>query len=200
MPRSAKAHLNYSVMQGARGNLEGRLASNDVALELAPEWPMANVYLGDTLCRLHRAPEAWPHYLRGFELGPNDQALVALGLQCLWDEHELDDDAPVRDELQDMADKHPGSWLKYIVDDTLDNGDGAQRASTRSTGRAGTTKGRRRTSSSAGVAMAGSCASCKPPACRRPTTPARTRTSEPTRASCAVAPGARTSSSSVAPA
>jgi hypothetical protein len=123
VPRSAKAHLNYSVMLGARGDLEGRLVSNGVALELAPQWPMASVYEGDTLCRLHRAPEAVPHYLRGFELGYNDQALIALGLQCLWDERELLADSPVRGELQDLGDKYPGSWLKYLVDDTLESGE-----------------------------------------------------------------------------
>ena len=123
VPRSAKAHLNYSVMLGARGDLEGRLVSNSVALGLAPQWPMASVYQGDTLCRLHRAAEALPHYLRGFELGPNDQSLIALGLQCLWDEHQLTDESPVRGELSDLADKYPGSWLKYLVDDALDNGE-----------------------------------------------------------------------------
>ncbi len=123
VPNSAKAHLNYSVMLGARGDLEGRLVSNGVALQLAPQWPMANVYQGDTLCRLHRAPEAVPHYLRGFDLGPNDQSLIALGIQCLWDEHQLEDDSPVRPQLQEVADKYPGSWVKYLVDDTLDNGE-----------------------------------------------------------------------------
>jgi hypothetical protein len=122
VPRSAKAHLNYSVMLGARGDLEGRLVSNGVALELAPEWPMASVYEGDTLCRLHRAPEAVPHYLRGFDLNPNDQALVALGLQCLWDEGQLADDNPTRGQLQDLGDKYPGSWLKFLVDDILESG------------------------------------------------------------------------------
>jgi hypothetical protein len=122
VPRSAKAHLNYSVMLGARGNLEGRLESNKVALELAPEWPMASVYYGDTLCRLHRAHEAVPYYERGFELGPNDMNLIALGLQCLWDENQLNQDSEVRGELEDLGDKHPGSWLKYLVDDTLSNG------------------------------------------------------------------------------
>jgi len=123
VPRSAKAHLNYSVMLGARGDLEGRLASNAVALELAPGWPMANVYEGDTLCRLHRAEEALPHYLRGFSLAANDMNLVALGLQCLWDEHQLEDDSSARKELQELADQYPGSWLKYLVDDTFANGD-----------------------------------------------------------------------------
>ena len=89
VPRSAKAHLNYSVMKGARGDLEERRRANVVALELAPQWPMANVYLGDTLCRMHRAQEAWPHYNRGFELAPNDPNLISLGLQCLWDEKML---------------------------------------------------------------------------------------------------------------
>jgi hypothetical protein len=123
VPNSAKAHLNYSVMLGARGDLEGRLVSNDAALRLAPQWPMANVYEGDTLCRLHRASEALPHYIRGFRLGPNDMSLIALGLQCLWDEKQLDEDSPARGALQDAADEFPGSWLKYLVDDTLSNGE-----------------------------------------------------------------------------
>jgi hypothetical protein len=123
VPRSAKAHLNYSVMLGARGDLEKRLSSNAVALELAPQWPMASVYMGDTLCRLHRAKEAVPYYVRGFSLGPSDLSLIALGLQCLWDEHEIEEDSPVRGELQDVADKYPGSWLKYLVDDTFTYGD-----------------------------------------------------------------------------
>ncbi len=123
VPRSAKAHLNYSVMQGARGNLEARLVANRTALELAPKWPMANVYLGDTLCRLHRAQEAWPYYKKGFELGPSEQALIGLGLQCLWDEHALDDDSSIRDELDELRQKFPGSWLDYIARDTLDNGE-----------------------------------------------------------------------------
>jgi hypothetical protein len=122
VPNSAKAHLNYSVMLGARGDLEGRLASNEVALRLAPKWPMASVYEGDTLCRLHRASEAVPYYVRGFRLGSNDMSLIALGLQCLWDEKQLDDE-PTRSTLQDAADEFPGSWLKYLVEDTLANGD-----------------------------------------------------------------------------
>jgi hypothetical protein len=122
VPRSAKAHLNYSVMLGARGDLPGRLESNAVALRLAPQWPMANVYMGDTLCRLHRVSEALPHYLTGFSLGSSDMGLVALGLQCLWDEKQLDEPS-ARAELQNLADQYPGSWLKYLVDDTLANGD-----------------------------------------------------------------------------
>ncbi|MEO8798584.1 MAG: tetratricopeptide repeat protein, partial [Polyangiaceae bacterium] len=123
VPRSAKAHLNYSVMQGARGNMEERLAANRVALGLAPKWPMASVYLGDTLCRMHRAQEAWPYYAQGFELAPNDQNLVALGVQCLWDEHAMGEGSKARAGLEKLAADHPGSWVAYIARDTIDNGD-----------------------------------------------------------------------------
>ncbi|MDB4995730.1 MAG: repeat protein [Myxococcaceae bacterium] len=123
VPRSAKAHLNYSVMQGARGNLEERLRSSRTALELAPKWPMASVYLGDTLCRLHRAEEAWPYYQRGYELAPNDQNLVALGMQCLWDEKAMGPDSKPRVGLEELAEKHPGSWVAFLTRDTIDNGE-----------------------------------------------------------------------------
>ncbi|HWP05702.1 MAG TPA: tetratricopeptide repeat protein [Polyangiaceae bacterium] len=119
VPRSAKAHLNYSVMVGARGDLEERLRANRRALELAPRWPMAHVYLGDTLCRLHRAAEAWPAYAKGFELGPNDPNLIGLALQCLWDEKAIPDH---QDELLTMSDAHPGSWLAYLASDIVYNG------------------------------------------------------------------------------
>ena len=123
VPRSAKAHLNYSVMKGARGDLEARRVSNEVALELAPDWPMASVYLGDTLCRLHRAPEAWPHYKRGFLLGPNDQSLIALGMQCLWDEQQLVPTSELWIDLADMGTKNPGTWLDFLQSDVHTNGE-----------------------------------------------------------------------------
>lgn len=123
VPRSAKAHLNYSVMKGARGDLNTRLESNGVALQLAPDWPMASVYYGDTLCRLHRAHEAWPYYAKGFELAPNDVNLIALGLQCLWDEKVLTEDSPERGELDTIKDKHPGSWLEFLGRDILEHGE-----------------------------------------------------------------------------
>ena len=123
VPRSAKAHLNYSVMQGARGRLDIRLESNAKALELAPDWPMASVYMGDTLCRLHRADEAWPYYVHGFELAPNDVNLVALGVQCMWDEKSLGEDSSHRAELIAIGEKHPGSWLEYIERDVVENGE-----------------------------------------------------------------------------
>src|SRR5580700_10645201 len=123
VPRSAKAHLNYSVMLGARGDLAGRLESNQVALDLAPQWPMASVYLGDTLCRMHRAPEAVAYFVQGFQLAPNDMSLIALGVQCLWDEHAIEDGSESRAQVQAAADAYPGSWLKFIADDTFLNGD-----------------------------------------------------------------------------
>jgi hypothetical protein len=123
VPRSAKAHLNYSVMKGARGDLEGRRAANEAALKLAPQWPMASIYLGDTLCRLHRAPEAWPHYMRGFDLAPNDVNLVALAIQCLWDEKMLLPDTEIRKELDAIKSNHPGSWVEYLGKDVLEHGE-----------------------------------------------------------------------------
>jgi len=120
-PHSAKAQLNYSVMVGARGRLEERLSANAMALELAPEWPMAHVYYGDTLCRMNRTDEAWPHYVRGWELADNDSNLIALGLQCLWDHQAIEKH---RDELLGLAydEKHRGSWLAYLAADIVYSG------------------------------------------------------------------------------
>ena len=123
VPRSAKAHLNYSVMQGARGNLQERLVANQTALDLAPKWPMASVYLGDTLCRMHRPNEAWSYYARGFALTPNDQNLIALGVQCLWDEHALTAGSPNRDNLEAIGERYPGTWLAFLARDITDNGE-----------------------------------------------------------------------------
>jgi hypothetical protein len=110
-------------MQGARGRLDIRLESNKIALHLAPEWPMANVYMGDTLCRMHRDDEAWPYYVRGFELAPNDVNLVALGVQCMWDEKALGEGSVARAELLAIAEKHPGTWLEYLQRDIVENGE-----------------------------------------------------------------------------
>ncbi|MCA9639090.1 MAG: tetratricopeptide repeat protein, partial [Myxococcales bacterium] len=117
---SAKAHLNYSVMLGARGFMEQRLVEGKKAMELAPEWPMAHIYYGDALCRMRRAEEAWPHYKRGFELNPADQNLISLALQCLWDEKAWE---PHKQELLDLADKNPGSWLAFLARDLVYNGE-----------------------------------------------------------------------------
>lgn len=117
---SAKAHLNYSVMLGARGFMEQRLVEGKKAMELAPQWPMAHIYYGDALCRMQRAEEAWPHYKRGFELNPADQNLISLALQCLWDEKAWE---PHKQELLDLADKNPGSWLAFLARDLVYNGE-----------------------------------------------------------------------------
>ncbi len=118
VPRSAKAHLNYSVMKGARKDLDTRLAESKIALTLAPNWAMAHVYTGDTLCRMHQVAEAWPYYRTGFEKGPNDQSLISLALQCLYDENAL---MVHEDELRDLAAAHEGSWAAYLITDTLSN-------------------------------------------------------------------------------
>jgi hypothetical protein len=130
VPRSAKAHLNYSVMWGARGRLDIRLEANRTALDLAPEWPMAHIYLGDTLCRMHRPEEAWPHYEKGFQMAENDPNLLALGLQCMWDEQVTVEDGELRrsfriheTELVKMADQRPGTWIAYLAKDMAYNGD-----------------------------------------------------------------------------
>jgi hypothetical protein len=119
VPNSAKAHLNYGVMLGARGDLEQRRIETDRARQIAPQWPMAHVYLGDTLCRLQRAAEGWPHYRRGFELGPNEPNLIALGLQCLWDQQQF---TSHQEQLEELAARFPDSWLDYLVTDTVERG------------------------------------------------------------------------------
>jgi tetratricopeptide (TPR) repeat protein len=116
VPLSAKAHLNYSVMAGARGQMETRLRESRIAIQLAPKWAMAHIYTGDTLCRMHRAEEAWPYYSKGFDLGPNEMSLIALALQCLYDEKQL---YAHEDELRELARSHPDSWIAYLANDTL---------------------------------------------------------------------------------
>jgi hypothetical protein len=96
------------------------LVENQKAMQLAPTWPMAHIYYADTLCRLHRAEEAWPHYVDGFLLGTNQQALIALALQCLWDEKAIE---PHQAELEKMSEEHKGSWLAYLATDIINNGE-----------------------------------------------------------------------------
>ena len=105
-------------MKGARRDLQTRLVESKKALELAPKWPMAHVYTGDTLCRMNRAAEAWPHYKDGFEKGPNELSLIALALQCLYDEKELMNH---EDELRNLARDNEGTWIAYLAIDTLNN-------------------------------------------------------------------------------
>lgn len=91
---------------------------------------MAHVYLGDTLCRMHKPEEAFPFYRSGFPLAENDPNLISLGIQCLWDEHMTDEDGKsvpafriYEDELTKMADLRPGTWLSYLVRDVSVNGE-----------------------------------------------------------------------------
>lgn len=121
VPNSAKAHLNYSVMVGAhKGDLPRRLELNAEAMRLAPKWPMAHVYYGDTLCRMNQPDEAWPHYRKGFELAPNDPNLIALGLQCLWDHKSIE---KRETELTELAADHPGTWLAYFATEIVYRGE-----------------------------------------------------------------------------
>lgn len=118
VPMSAKAHLNYSVMKGARGDLPLRFEESKIALKLAPKWAMAHIYSGDALCRMHRADEAWAYYKEGFSLGPNELSLIALALQCMYDEKIL---TAHEAELRALAAEHEGSWIAYLAVDTLQN-------------------------------------------------------------------------------
>lgn len=121
VPNSAKAYLNYSVMVGAhKSDLPTRLVLNGRAIELAPKWPMAHVYYGDTLCRMKRPHDAFPHYERGFALAPNDSNLIALALQCLWDQKAVGEH---QDELLAMAEEHPGTWLAYLATEIVHRGE-----------------------------------------------------------------------------
>ncbi len=120
VPNSAKAHLNYSVMEGARGRMDIRLLHSERARQLAPRWAMAHIYTGDALCRTERPDEAWPHYATGFALGPNDKGLIALALQCLFDEKKITEH---EQELRALVADHEGSWLAYLVLDILQNGE-----------------------------------------------------------------------------
>jgi hypothetical protein len=83
---------------------------------------------------MHRAPEAWPHYKKGFEMAHNDVNLLSLGLQCLWDEKlitppkaEAGEPTPpesqTRAELRAIAARHPGSWLEWLTNDIVANGE-----------------------------------------------------------------------------
>ncbi len=83
--------------------------------------PMAH---GSRVLRRHpvppqRAEQAWPHYMHGFELAPNDLNLIALGLQCAWEEKIID---AHKDELLAASEAHPGSWLAFLGSDLVYNG------------------------------------------------------------------------------
>ncbi len=117
---SAKSLLNLGVMVGARGNEEQRLLYTKRALQLAPNWPMGQVYLGDVYCRLGDLDAAWQHYRAGFSATPNSKALTALGLQCLYEKGEFE---RRRASLLDLAVAHPETWLDYFVSEMAVRGE-----------------------------------------------------------------------------
>lgn len=119
-PASAKAHLNLGVMVGARRDEEARLTHTLRAVSLAPDWPMARIYLGDVYCRVGDIEAAFPHYQRGFRDAPNSKALTALGLQCLWERGGF---SRHRAALLDLAVHHPNTWLDYFVTELAVNGE-----------------------------------------------------------------------------
>lgn len=119
-PASAKSHLNYGVMIGARGDLDQRLSSTLVAVRLAPDWPMGRIYLGDTWCRKGELQKARPHYLKGLVGAASSQALTALALQCIWESGAYDSYAA---DLHRLAEAAPNSWLDYLNYQLSENGE-----------------------------------------------------------------------------
>ncbi len=116
---SAKSILNLGIMVGARGDLEQRLRLTRRAAELAPQWPMAHVYLGDTLCRMGELDAAKSPYLRGLSAAPNSKALTSLAVQCIWDHGVYED---YRSSLHEIADGLPESWLYFFLIELDRNG------------------------------------------------------------------------------
>ncbi|MBK7583153.1 MAG: hypothetical protein IPI67_23510 [Myxococcales bacterium] len=113
VPRSAKAQLNYSVMVGAHNNdLAKRLELNGEAKRLAPQWPMAHVYYGDTLCRMNKPEDALPHYVTGFELGPKRSQPDCAG-HAVFVGPQGDRGSPRR--AARSGGETPGSWLNYFA-------------------------------------------------------------------------------------
>ncbi len=115
---SAKAALNYGLMKGTRGDLEARRLLTEEAIERAPSWSMAHVYLGDVLCRQNQLEVARPAYLRGLELDPNSKALSALALQCIWDHGAYPRYRPVLSRIA-----REGSWLAYLMYELDESGE-----------------------------------------------------------------------------
>lgn len=119
-PSSAKSHLNYGLMLGARGKEAARLHETRRAVELAPEWPMGRLYLADAHCRRKELAQAAPHYFWALARIPQSQALTALALQCIHDQGAY---SKMRPELRRLAALHPGSWLDYLIYELEENGD-----------------------------------------------------------------------------
>lgn len=118
-PSSAKSHLNYGLMLGARGNERARLRETRRAVELAPNWPMGRLYLADTHCRRKELAQATPHYLWALSRVPQSLAQSALALQCLYEQGGY---AELRPALHRLAAQHEGSWLDYLLYELEQNG------------------------------------------------------------------------------
>jgi hypothetical protein len=111
-PPSAKSLLNRGIMLGARGDSESRVRYARMAVELAPQWAMGQIYLGDALCRTRRAKEARKPYLEGLAHAAERKGLTALALQCIWEMGAYQDYRPA---LLTIADAHPDSWLAFFL-------------------------------------------------------------------------------------
>jgi hypothetical protein len=115
-------------MLGARGQdlrgmthtqaQEARLVENLRAAELAPDWDMALIYVGDTLCQLDRMDEAWTWYVKGFRSAPSNTGLMALALDCMSSKNAL---LGKEKEARAIAQEpqYSGGWLKFMLEDTL---------------------------------------------------------------------------------
>ncbi len=118
-PASAKAHLNLGVMLGARGYGDARIERTRRAVRLAPNWPLAHVYLGDALCQSGFPERALPHYLRGLSKDPDSKALAALALQCLWEKGMFEQ---AFEPLRRVAAEEPRGWLSFLLDEVQQRG------------------------------------------------------------------------------
>lgn len=118
-PASAKSYLNLGIMLGARGDLDARERLTRRALELAPEWNMAHIYLADVFCRKNQMNQAKPYYFSGLMRASQSRPLVALALQCIWDHGAY---SSYRQELERLAEGAPKSWLSYLLAELNENG------------------------------------------------------------------------------
>jgi hypothetical protein len=117
---SAKSFLNLGIMLGARGDLEARLHWTERALSLAPDWAMANVYLGDVWCRKRLMERAAGPYLDGLARAPNSKDLSALALQCIWEAGAYDD---YRTRLHALVKDGKNTWLRYFLYELDESGE-----------------------------------------------------------------------------
>lgn len=109
---SAKSYLNLGIMLGARGDLDARLLWTKRALGLAPDWPMAHVYLGDVWCRKRDLRAAEAPYIFGLALAKDNKDLTALALQCIWESGSY---ADYRPKLHALTKPQDNTWLSYFL-------------------------------------------------------------------------------------